>query len=71
MDDSLLRVDNRLIRELFVSVKTRLPLFPNPKLWVFKKVYNTVKPGKQIYSLMLFSRTFGTLGAFYFVEHKK
>jgi len=70
MDDSLHLFDNKLLRELFVSVRQRFHPFSNSKLWVFKKVYNTVKLGKQIDSSMLFSPTFKSMGSFHCAEQE-
>lgn len=68
MDDFLHLADNRLHTALFVFVKRSLLHFGDSKLWVFKKVYNTVKPGKLIYILMQFSRACSTVGPFPCVE---
>jgi hypothetical protein len=62
--------DNRLIRELFLTVKAEGCHFPPGKRWVFKKVYNTVKLGARTYFSMVFFSIFESIGAFGFVEQE-
>jgi hypothetical protein len=68
MDDLLHLLDNSLVRELFVSVKFGLRLSAYAKRPVFKKVYNTGKPGTWTYFSMVFSSSDGSIGAFSMIK---